>query len=287
MGRSGMSWLKITFFYLIYYCFLGFLAYGSVGFWSGLVEDEATPYVRTRTDQPGMAAEPANSCRDKCKDANNLKYSFNPDKESTYAGENSYVSTTMKFLEAYPRHVKSKFTEEMIKSAYASNAAIYFLRLNKIHGWEPVPYASPEAIAVDHSDSEGNAYLTFEAGTFEKGGVYFYCAVAEDSKQKDATKIDVEFINMNGPGLKRPFHSSKYGYIPEKEFKDVQTEMKKRKKIDPLGSNPPPFVAVKVTSSGDRDQQQRFNCYSVAQNTQKDRQLGTGMVELGFVLSNE
>merc|ERR1712048_1330009 len=106
----------------------------------------------------------------------------------------------------------------------------------------------------------------------------------KDDQQKDATVITVEFLNMNSGGLVRPFHSDKYGYIPQKEFEDVQKQFEQRKKYDKLGSILAPFVAVKVKSNGARNEQQRFNCYAAAQNTEHDRMLGTGMAQLGFIL---
>ena len=61
LGRTASSWAKIGFFNLVYYTFLAFLAYGTVSWYQSTVEDEKTPYIRTRTGQPGMAIEPADS----------------------------------------------------------------------------------------------------------------------------------------------------------------------------------------------------------------------------------
>lgn len=71
LGRTGCSWLKILTFYVIYYSLLGVLFYGTVVLWQnkstdittvdGRTKGVATPYIRSRTDQPGMAVHPHNN----------------------------------------------------------------------------------------------------------------------------------------------------------------------------------------------------------------------------------
>merc|ERR1712150_290898 len=185
LGRSAKSWIKITIFYVIYYTFLGCLMYFSLGLYkNNLLDNYEKPKIRTRTDQPGMSAIPANNVH---KDKLNKNFAFDPSKKESYE---SYVNEIEKFISKYDENVKKQFSPEVVKSYYEQGKILYFLRINKVIDWLPVGYNSAGEIAQSgYVDENQNPSLLF-TNDFQSKGVYFFCNTTSDM-------IDFNFIPIN------------------------------------------------------------------------------------------
>lgn len=79
LGRTGGSWFKITVFYIIYYTFLFFLAYGTISLRQNMLDTTTidgtvygvnTPYIDTRISQAGLKVWPHHQAQGKVDDNN-------------------------------------------------------------------------------------------------------------------------------------------------------------------------------------------------------------------------
>ena len=273
LGRTASSWAKILFFYLVYYTFLGFLAYGTLAWYQSTVEDEKVPYIRTRTGQPGMAIEPANSV---IEDANNNNFEFDSNNPDTFA---PYVDQSITFLEGYSQSIQDQFPREKLENAMSQKSIYYFLKVNKINGWTPVGYASAKQMAGEgYHHEDGAPVMSFdnESNKIQKeDGIYFYC-------NSTTAGVTFEFENLNdySTQLNRPNTPSHYGFITKKEYEILNKGFEDRRKWEKIGSLTMPFVAMKV--SAEFTTKTQLKCYSLARNIQVQRAINVGFYEFGF-----
>jgi len=273
LGRTASSWAKILFFYLVYYTFLGFLAYGTLAWYQSTVEDGKVPYIRTRTGQPGMAIEPANSV---IEDANNNNFEFDSGSPDTFA---PYVDQSIKFLEGYSQSIKDQFPRKKLEDAMKQKSIYYFLKVNKINGWTPVGYHSAKQMAGEgYHHEDGSSVMSFdnESNKIQKeDGIYFYC-------NSTTAGVTFEFENLNdyNTQLNRPNTPSHYGFITKKEYEILNKGFEERRKWEKIGSLTTPFVAMKV--SAEFTTKTKLACYSLARNIQVQRAINVGFYEFGF-----
>jgi len=273
LGRTASSWAKILFFYLVYYTFLGFLAYGTLAWYQSTVEDGKVPYTRTRTGQPGMAIEPANSV---IEDANNNNFEFDSGSSDTFA---PYVDQSIKFLEGYSQSIKDQFPRDKLEKAMSQKSIYYFLKVNKINGWTPVGYHSAKQMAGEgYHHEDGSSVMSFdnESNKIQKeDGIYFYC-------NSTTAGVTFEFENLNdyNTQLNRPNTPSHYGFITKKEYEILNKGFEERRKWEKIGSLTTPFVAMKV--SAEFTTKTKLACYSLARNIQVQRAINVGFYEFGF-----
>lgn len=287
LGRTAGSWAKISFFYLVYYTLLGFLAYGTIGWYQSTVEDEPVPYIRTRTGQPGMAVEPANGV---IEDNNNQNFEFNINDEDSYA---PYIDRSLAFLKPYGPAIVDQFSKEKLNNAVKDRSMYYFIKVNKVNGWLPIGYKSARQMAAEgyfkheNCNENGDACEEVPILSFDRenpiqreDGVYFYC----NSTNSDV-KFEFESLNEYSVQLLRPETPGNYGFIGKAEYEKLNEGFQERRKWDAIGSLTAPFVPVKV-SWGNAVGKISMTCYSVAQNIQVQRHIWVGLYEFGFTATN-
>jgi hypothetical protein len=272
LGRTASSWAKIGFFYLVYYTFLAFLAYGTVAWYQSTVEDEKTPYIRTRTGQPGMAIEPADSV---IADNNNNNFEFDSSNPESFK---PYVDRSIEFLSKYSPSIQDQFTEAKLKSAMEQKSVYYFLKVNKINGWTPIGYKSAKQMAGEgYHFEDGSPVLNFDENNKiqKEDGIYFYCNSTSDG-------VTFEFENLQDytTQLIRPKTPKTYGFISKAEYEKLNRGFEKRRKWEAIGSLTAPFVALKVTA--EYTTINKLACYSLARNIQVQRHINVGYYEFGF-----
>lgn len=272
LGRTASSWAKIGFFYLVYYTFLGFLAYGTIAWYQSTVEDEKVPYIRTRTGQPGMAIEPADSV---IGDNNNNNFEYDSNNPETFK---PYVERTLEFLSGYSSSIQDQFPQEKLEQAMKEKSIYYFLKVNKINGWTPIGYKSEKQLAGEgYHFEDGTPVLTFdESNKIQKeDGIYFYC-------NSTSSGVTFEFENLNdyNTQLVRPNTPKDYGFISKKEYDILNKGFEERRKWEKIGTLTAPFVAMKVT--GTYTTTNKLACFPLARNIQVQRNINVGVYEFGF-----
>jgi len=274
LGRTAGSWFRILFFYLVYYAFLTFLMYGSVTMYSDTLESRDTPFIRTRTSQPGLSAIPANMY---IEDDNNAEFKYDTTDDKTF---DAYINRTTEFLEGYPKMVQSQFSRAILQQYYRDKTIVYFLKVNKINGWLPIPYKSPEEITnAGYHNKDKTPMLSFADNTFRSDGLLFAC-----NATSEGTKI--EFIRMEGRLLRQNWLSSSVGFVPVNKYEDLNKKFEDRRKWDEIGSIKAPIVAIKVTAGGvgtdNFPKREQITCFAIARNIQFQRLVRVGYYEFGF-----
>merc|ERR1739848_28636 len=183
-------------------------------------------------------------------DKDNHNFVFNPTDEKSFE---EYLKATTDFLAPQSLNIRKQFTEEYLRNHYAQGKVIYFIKLNKIIGWEPIGYPSPEAIVdAGYANQDGVPNLQFKDDDFQANGVYFYCNTTRNSN------LDIQFLKIDGH-YRKGQSTGNHGWIPLNEYKmlrktlDENASDKYRTASDP--SALAPFVAVSVSAKAPGQQE--------------------------------
>lgn len=270
LGRTASSWAKISFFYTVYYTFLACLMYGSVKLCEYKLDNRIQtniPTVVSRTDQPGISIEPCNTYLDDNSNTD-FKYEKSSDESFSY-----YLDASLAFLKNYPDSVEQQFNKKMLTDAYKNGEIIYFLRVNKVLNWSPIAYMSKgSAVAAGFEEMS-----QITDNTYNANGVYFTCTSSTNSK--------IEFLKIGFFNGQRSWDNKNVGYIAGSEFEGYKPPVDgKTKACTGSTCQGHPFVALKVTATGE-NVQQKVDCRPVTQNIQLQRNINVGLVEFGFTVT--
>jgi len=253
--------------------------WGSISLSQGRLDGMNVPYIRTRTTQPGLSIVPISQV---LSDDLNKNFEFDRTDPKTYK---EYVDATVKYMEQYGENV-GLLTRENIEKDYSQGILTLLVKLNRVSGWVPKGFQSPQGI-MDRGffnvgeDGSKNAVMEFDDDSFENNGVYFYCNQTNPDDNTNQYGIDeknkMELSFSNGHG-QDPFPSTNYGWIPDKEYVALNAAFAKgdgkKKKLKA------PYVILKAKATNNK--LQTSTCWSVTQNTQVQRNIDVGMFSFGF-----
>jgi len=175
LGRGGASWARISVFYLFYYTFLASLFSLSIFLTWNILNQADQPYLQIRLQGPGLTAEP----KLESKSSYSKDISFNMRNPNSYQ---KYVARLRSYLKKYNSDNqtgddwvqcggKTMFNEDgkLCKQdladlgtcgdvnsnfGYDIGQPCILLRVNRIIGWQPVPYVlDGSALGFDDQDS--------------------------------------------------------------------------------------------------------------------------------------
>jgi len=183
--------LQVTFFYLLYFCFLGGLGVASVLIFLTMVSPD-TPYRSTLIQIPGVNNFPKVSTRGadkkRYKAYDDVYYSWYTGDESSWGLYSDRVDNEReKYGEkkdiVYNNYVKvfkwdSLGTCSEAPYGWNSDSPCIFLRLNKIIDWLPIGYLSPPENTFYAEDGPRN--------TIERDAIYFRCKSFKPDDWKEA-----------------------------------------------------------------------------------------------------
>lgn len=236
LGRTGMSWLKIGVFYLIFYaCLVGWFAGLLHAFYSTL-DDVAPKYYGVNSllqDNPAIGVRPMPLF-----DSTLIRYtsgrrsSYQPYTDhleaffKTYAptpnlpmcNESSPVSETEGCNFDIDGYLKSAGCDRSTDYGFKENKPCVVLKMNKLYGFEPIPYDSEADIKADLNDDEKFRYYSFAPGN-----VGVSC---DGQNAVDAMYLrDITFFPTNGYDKKFFPYLNQVGYrspIILAKFEDIE-----------------------------------------------------------------
>jgi len=224
MGRSGSSWAKIGFFYLIFYGFLAGFFSGMLAVFLSTLEDPAGPNGPKLTqyvaNQPGLSRLDGNEVA--------IKLPYNSD---DYGGNKSakYGDTIQKFLNKYSEGifqgkslcgvsdaVKAKgeavcrFDTSLLQNCSGtndksfgleSNKPCFFIRMNKVFNWVPEGDSGYLKLKCEADSGEVDVYpkggFLISAFPFRGQKGFELPVVAVQIRTGNPTKIDCSLEGKN------------------------------------------------------------------------------------------
>lgn len=256
LGRTPQSWGRILGFYLVYYTFLLLLFLFTI--WcvelriKGNEEGKghpSRPVINTRLDEPGLAVFPHTSVLGLDDDLNKeliirTKPSTKEHRDYEKMLTNAYYHRILEpnlrkcdpnsAVHSYSKNIWKTDVKQGLKNAgmkglisgLRSYHPVFFLRLNKIVNWKPVPVTQVSTELQKAIAGPENRYR------YQHDMVYFTCKpesrVNVDSGKEELTTEGanvkkVTFHNPTGPGGCRGLNSEDVGCIPASWYEGANT----------------------------------------------------------------
>lgn len=202
-GRTFESWVKIIFFYTVYYSCLAAFAYYFLGTYQTQMitlpdaSETARPRTQNRVATPGLATYPM--LEKITLDANRqnaVEYMDDVnDYLMSYANDSSSKSdvSPAKLGKCSPVCVSADCEETPLLESYQNGEPCIIYSLNKVIGWRPFPMESLNAEYVQprNPENEEKSLVGEAVGQYTPDNIYVYC-YDMDVNQGFATSEDGE-----------------------------------------------------------------------------------------------